>query len=58
MHHLYFWENIIDILSLGVCHWLGAGRDYLSNAWNVGHEKLRALKMFLNQKKGFAGVGK
>lgn len=26
MHHRYFWENIIDILYLGVCHlWWGQG---------------------------------
>lgn len=39
MHHHYFWENIIDILSLGVCHLWGGGRVRLSNAWNVGHKK-------------------
>lgn len=42
---------------LTFCPWVsdtyGGGRARLSNAWNVGHKKLRALKMFLNQKTDF-----
>lgn len=47
---------------LTFCPWVsvtcGGGGVRLSNAWNVGHKKLRALKMFLNQKTDFTGMGK